>query len=217
MRPDPLATYFASTYRDPTALRLPPTRLSALAASVAWSYHAGALLDGVCALDFEEWRCGMRAAGVALHFEPPHVSPLAYSDYGLWLPSGLPGASASLCSRSNATQQVEAMAPDDGWVEVLRLGGDAPDDGRSRYGDGCWFLAAPGSGVFVHTGRSVRAATRTALAERLNLFSTHPRLKAEMRHDHYGLEKFVALCAAARAVGHATGSVDPCSLQTWAK
>ena len=123
----------------------------------------------------------------ALHFEPPLVASLSFSDYGFFLPRGMPHA-------CNPALSKPPTVPDEAWVEVLRLGGDQPA-GKPRAGDGCWFLVAKGSGVFVHTGRSLRAASRKRLAGALHLSGPY------LQHP-YTLEMEHPLCAHARAAGY---------------
>ena len=79
-------------------------------------------------------------------------------------------------------------------LQILRLGGDQPG-GKPRAGDGCWFLVAKGSGVFVHTGRSLRAASRKRLAGALHLSGPY------LQHP-YTLENEHPLCTHARAAGY---------------
>ena len=110
-----------------------------------------------------------------------------------------------------ALLEPRAAAPsfvaDDAWVEVLRLGGDTPS-GVPRAGDGCWFIVAAGSGVYVSVGRSsLRARTRNELAVQLGI--THAvKRSASRRFGAYAVEAATPLCAAARARGFT-------SIQLW--
>ena len=136
----------------------------------------------------------------ALHFEPPTVTSLSFSAYGFWLPRGMPHACMALVE--------PPFAPDSAWVEVTRLGGDTPAaDGRPRQGDGCWFLVAKGSGIFVHVGRSLRANSRRQLAEQLQLNLSKHELNV-LSFNPYLVETRFALCAHARAKGYE-------SMQLW--
>ena len=46
----------------------------------------------------------------------------------------------------------------DGWVEVSRFANLAQPEGQ---GYGCWFVRAPGSGLWIHRGRSRSFANRS--------------------------------------------------------
>ena len=82
-----------------------------------------------------------------------------------------------------------AFAPDGAWIEVLRIATRAVTD-PSTYrrfggvgeggGQGCWFVEARGSGIFMHVGRSLRARSRGELVSRLGINATSGAKRANV-------------------------------------
>ena len=205
-----IRVYLSITYRERATFdAMAEPQLRELVRGFTWAYHAGpaagAAYDRSCRITFDRWRSTRphhlctAERGAGLHFEPPTVTSLSFSKYGYWLPLGVPHA----CPRAAAP----SFVADDAWVEVLRLGGDTPS-GVPRAGDGCWFIVAAGSGVYVSVGRSsLRARTRNELAVQLGI--THAvKRSASRRFGAYAVEAATPLCAAARARGFT-------SIQLW--
>ena len=225
-----LRTYLSSTYRDEAAFdAMTHAQLRQLASQLAWAYlpSVRSLMPALrCRERFEDiWRgarlsqqarrsrktlCGAEAEplSTALHFEPPTLTSLSFSQYGYFVPFNVPYACAEAPPR---------FAPDGTWTEVLRLGGDTPSS-RPRKGDGCWFVQARGSGVFAATGRSLRATSRAILPPLLGLNSSSISHRAYARYGAYAVEATIPVCAHARALGYDTvqlwdehcGGKQPC-------
>ena len=111
-----------------------------------------------------------------------------------------------------------AYAPDNAWTEVIRVASSAfirraascSRDKRvlaSEGGpNGCWFVVASGTGIFINTGRSLRVANRTELAASLGI-----RRKSATRMRQCGgtsvlfsLEDDHPLCPHLRRAGYDT-------------
>ena len=91
------------------------------------------------------------------------------------------------------------FSPDNTWVEVLRLGPEFYEGGLY----GCWFLAARGSGIYLNTGRSLRATNRSQLASILQLnLSAKGRMFLDW--NPWRLEQNTRVCEFAIARGYDT-------------
>ena len=219
MSGSPLHSYLQAVYREqlPPALKTP-----LLSRSVRWLYHTRVGPNASCKQPqtwrFDRRRACSRARSTALwllHRDMPQ--PVVFLNrYGYWLPTF-----TEACA-TDAFKQTPIFAGDDEWIEVTRLATRAFPSVLSHSaahapvyegGDhGCWFLAAPGSGVFLHTGRSLRVENRSVLARRLglehrgaashNCTPGHPLFK---QHP-YCLEVHYDLCGVLRSSG--LGSFD---------
>ena len=189
-----LLEYVRAIYRDrrvtaaQAAYRLPLLR---------WWYHS-APLALACrqdnfffhqlshrTTDWSKWAevvCNRSSGAVAaaVYLRKPMVTA-AMSQHGFWLVDRGHVAGACLTQRDlktddglrrRAQQQRAQHHPDNSWVEVLRVATSSctSKEGRCEGGRaGCWFSKAVGSGIFLHTGRSLRAASRAQLAAALQL------------------------------------------------
>ena len=210
-----LRAYLSQTYREHTPFdAMGPWQLRQLVGQLAWAYVPAVrnITNLHCRERFEKlWAAGAKGSrqmladacaadvplSVALHFKPPTLGDLSFSPYGYFVPRSIPLACSDAPPR---------FAPDDSWVEVLRLGGDTPS-GRPRDGDGCWFVqVASGSGVFAATGRSLHVESRAMLEQHFGLnasISSNVRL-ARRKYGPYAVEAVVPICTAARAMSYDT-------------
>lgn len=119
---------------------------------------------------------------------PPGYLMRKLNWFGFWRPQSMTGS----CAKTYEPR----FAADDTWVEVLRLGPEFQEGGLY----GCWFLAARGSGIYIHTGRSLRASNRSQLADvlQLNLSSTGRQF---LEWNPWRLEHNTRLCEHARSRG----------------
>jgi hypothetical protein len=100
----------------------------------------------------------------AVFLQRPMVTA-ALSEHGYWLARNV------ICDAS-VRRTLPQYEPDNSWVEVIRVATSSctSAEGRCEGGRaGCWFSKAAGSGIFLNTGRSLRVATRAALARVLRL------------------------------------------------
>ena len=132
-----------------------------------------------------------QASGISLLF-PTNVLMRKINWFGGWRPLASPGA----CDSRSFDP---TFAADDKWVEVLRLGPDFQEGGLY----GCWFLAGSGSGIYINTGRSLRAANRSTLADTLGLNLTAKGRKF-LGWNPWRLEHNTRLCEHAQAQGYDT-------------
>ena len=173
------------------------TMPSDLVPNAVWYYHtAHSMMRVRCLLNvnqyFERARvCSAPLNDTAIVVRVPPNPETNLDWYGFWLPQSHPGS----CAGKHPEQLFLA---DDTWVEVIRIA-EAHFHPRRRKREGgargCWFFAAPGSGVFLHTGRSLRAISRSGLAAALNM--TMPS------NWSYGLDQ-LGFCDRAAALGFDT-------------
>ena len=194
--------YLERTYRQRLS-HLDELELKRHAKDLQWVYHGEGsteLFNITCAVPANEWRrawCRPQnhmPSPAALLLAPTYVMK-KLNWFGVWRPEPMAGA----CSPS--FQPV--FAADDAWVEVLRLGPDFQEGGLY----GCWFLAAKGSGIFLNTGRSLRAENRSMLASALGLNLSASGHKF-LNWNPWRLEHNTRLCEHARQQGYD-------SLQIW--
>lgn len=152
--------YLRSVYRDDSVLRLTAARVRNVMANSNWFYHiAREVRPTTCVFGHDMWRSSLchatqngTAAGLLLR-----QNSLIYrmNDFGFWSPR--PCAS-----------KTPKFLPDNTWAEVVRVERKWHEYGEGG-GFGCWFFRAVGSGVYMNTGRSLRAHNRSELAAKWNL------------------------------------------------
>ena len=148
---------------------------------IRWWYHS-APLDLACrqdnflfarrSMERAKWTqlvCNLSLV-VAIYLRRPMVTA-ALTEHGFWMARCHPGeyADEDRIGRQSLRPQHH---PDDTWVEVLRIATSSctSKEGRCEGGKaGCWFSKAVGSGVFLHTGRSLRVDSRAQLAAALRV------------------------------------------------
>ena len=114
-------------------------------------------------------------------------------------------SAAPACAERPVAQQRPVFAQDDTYVEVVRVGQGKHHWGSEGGEGGCWFYGAPGSGVWLHAGRSLRAKNREALSAALNVTNASEWVQGSwLRRWPYRLETVVGLCRAASRAGYAT-------------
>lgn len=162
--------YLEAVYR----MQLPPAfDTAAFAASREWLYRAPIPVTGhrqnpvplACQVSSKVWRSttcravlNANQAGIAVGMAP------RIDRWGLWNPAGHPYQ----CDEQphGATSATRAFASDHTWMEVIRWSSLGSQEGA---GLGCWWFAAPGSGIFLRVGRSLRVHNRSELASTLGL------------------------------------------------
>lgn len=197
-----LRPYLERTYRQRLSF-VDDDQLRLRALQLEWLYHDTAIIDWynlTCAMHTGEWRRHVcrspRLVQTGLLLAPSYLMK-KLNWFGVWRPQPMPGA----CGSEKPFEPL--FASDNTWIEVLRLGPDFQEGGLY----GCWFLAAKGSGVFLNTGRSLRAANRSMLADALGLNLTVSGRKF-LHWNPWRLEHNTRLCEHALEQGYST-------LQIW--
>ena len=170
-----LKQYMQSVYRDESVVRFSSTRLADSLADFSWFYHsAKEVRPTTCVLGHDMWRrplCNLTRNGstVGLLFRTTSLIH-RMNDWGFWAPP------AGRCDGN-----LPRFLDDNVWAEVFRV---AP---LWTFGEGgafgCWFFGGVGSGVYLNTGKSLRVANRSALADALGLNVT-----AIFRRPVHGVE-----------------------------
>ena len=191
-----LRDYFERTYRQSLA-HVDDSRLVRRALHVQWYYHDQAPIDFFnlsCTVYANIWRRAMcrlpHLTNIVMLMSPTYVMR-KMNWFGSWRPKQMPG----VCGSSFEP----AFLADHAWVEVLRLGPDFQEGGLY----GCWYLAAKGSGIFLNTGRSLRATNRSVLANKLGLNLTTKGRKF-LAWNPWRLEHNTRLCEHAVQHGYDT-------------
>jgi hypothetical protein len=192
--------YLERTYRQRLS-HLDDVEIKQRAQGLEWIYHDKAsteFFNITCGVYANEWHRAWcqseKPMQAALLLSPTYIMK-KLNWFGVWRPQPMAGA----CSQSFAP----VFAADNTWVEVLRLGPDFQEGGLY----GCWFLAAKGSGIFLNTGRSLRAENRSVLADLLGYNLTALGRKF-LGWNPWRLEHNTRLCEHARQQGYD-------SLQIW--
>jgi hypothetical protein len=205
--PSALRSYFQAVYRDPLAASWPNALLQRRVDRLEWLYHgAGAHQRLTCAHPYGRARasfCGTahnRSRHGLVFCTPIKVRNMNW--FGFWRP---PNA-RERCAK--AAFPKPKWTADGSWTEVIRIATRAVTGGAGairRFGEGgghgCWFLAAKGSGVFLHVGRSIRAHNRSELTHRLGLNVT---ALGGWGNPWVEMHPNVRFCDAARSVGYDT-------------
>jgi hypothetical protein len=170
-RLDVLRGYFQSVYREPLAISWPNALVQRRAERLEWIYHGtGYHQQLTCAHPYGRAR-------------PSFCSPPNRSQHGLVFCTPIKVRNIHWFGFWRQTQTRERCgmtafpppkwAADGSWAEVTRIATRAVTGGAGairRFGEGgghgCWFLAARGSGVYLHVGRSIRAHNRSELTHR---------------------------------------------------
>tara|TARA_B110001452_G_C15232565_1_gene426872 strand:- start:307 stop:2625 length:2319 start_codon:yes stop_codon:yes gene_type:complete len=242
-QPQLLRRYYRSVYREQLEA-ISDTMLTQRHSQATWIYHVlDAPLRLTCAHSFYRSPPSVCAEakraqpGVGIVFCSP-VKARAINWFGFFRPGFSGDCADGLRSREYVPDggQVVALpphqpedhppafAPDDSWVEVIRVGTKTFSDtaekstrqtanasGSSTFGEGgahgCWFLLARGSGIFLNVGRSIRANNRSHLmstfgeplnARELDGYSRNPWLE----NWHNPRARYCNLCRMARANGY---------------
>mmetsp|Transcript_68313 Transcript_68313/g.152483 ORF Transcript_68313/g.152483 Transcript_68313/m.152483 type:complete len:291 (+) Transcript_68313:394-1266(+) len=133
-------------------------------------YHSAPVGKVLCLLNANELFSWARACSSPLNNTPIVVrappNPETFLNWqGFWLAQ----TRAGTCRRVSADSM---FSPAHTWIQVIRIAEAHfyPSPKRREGGNlGCWFFAAAGSGVFLNTGRTLRATNRTNLAVALNM------------------------------------------------
>jgi len=189
-------SYLQSVYREPLE-HVSDTQVRRRATRAVWVYHDLVQRLGFnasCVALATDWRrrsCAQTDAASRALVLPANLLMRKFNWYGAWRPAPMRGA----CGASFEP----AFSRDNAWVEVLRLGRDFEEGGLK----GCWFLGAPGSGVFINTGVSLRANNRSHLAHifGLNLSASGRKF---LNWNPWRLEHNTRVCEYARDRGYAT-------------
>ena len=148
------------------------------------------------------------------------VRPLSIGLQRIWQ-SGYLTPPRPCCLRPHAQSATSHMSPemdaagfhpDNAWVEVLRIGssnfarGERGPRSRllSREGgsNGVWFLVTSGTGVFINTGKSLRAPRRQELVAALGIDVSALRGGPGDKEVVNMIEDFVPLCPLVRRRGY---------------
>ena len=175
MEVGPARRYVAAVYQDPRAFSMPVTELHLTLSKLWWIYHSGQSLFRIrCMMEFSAYCPSLltetesegRTHIALLHKAPNLIHRISL--YGFWLHSRLPSALRPDDATTHSTGTgTGGWTRDHGWAEVLRL---SPTWTMGEGGTfGYWFEAAPGSGIALDVGRSLRAYNRSHLATLLGL------------------------------------------------
>ena len=110
-----------------------------------------------------------------------------------------------------SSRQPVTFWPDGAWVEVTRISESffwPHPKSREGFDNGCWFFAAPGSGIFLNAGRSLRATTRAEALEALGMVndtlgSKNHSLASQMVGYPNAFD-YAPFCRRVRALGYDT-------------
>jgi hypothetical protein len=193
--PKTLRIYFEQTYRQDLQ-QYGDHALLLRAMRTEWFYHGAPTIasNASCYRFSNEWSrsyCNDALVQRTLLLLPQNLLMKRLNWYGGWRPAPLPG----MCGSSFEP----AHAEDHTWVEVLRLGPGFSEGGWY----GCWFLSGAGSGIYLNTGRSLRATNRSQLASLLNLNLTTIGRKF-LDWNPWRLEHNTRLCEHAHKQGYDT-------------
>ena len=223
--PSRVLIYLRSVFRDPRVMSWAHEQAERMFGSLSWLYHApaaGVVLH--CAHKYHSavgTLCGQsRRREGTVPFPPnPHAlthglvlcPPIKLRTlhwFGFWRPP------ADVCQPLGTSTRWVA---DDTWIEVTRVsaaaiagvGGNTARRFGEGGGAGCWFLVARGSGVFLHTGRSLRVSNRSRLLQLLSHGGISRQARARQAPFPEMWDSF-RLCEGARLRGyHTVQLADP--------
>ena len=185
-----LREYFRAVYRDPSVDAWSEAVLAQRWSELGWIYHTQtASLQMTVATDFHHAHPSSCEPADSTE-QPglifcPTVKVRNIHWFGYWRPAttlvgGCASATQSPGLRAHGTllsgQSVPtpSFAEDGAWLEVTRIATKVvtgPASVIRKFGEGgghgCWFLAARGSGAFLHVGKSLRVHNRSELLEQL--------------------------------------------------
>ena len=187
--------YLKLVYRDdalPTGLRL--------ARRLTWFYHAAPIAASVTCVRWYNDAfnatsgCDRQAAELGAVIRSVPTPSVHLNWFGFFLPHAWHPTCGS--------KREPAYAADFSWVEVIRISEKifSPKKHREGLANGCWFYRADGSGIYLHTGRSLRANSREALRLALGVAADDG---GYFGTSGFGID-YHPICALARSRGYDT-------------